>query len=132
MMKDRGVNTEGIDMSQTGTKKPKKSKPSSDVNGTMAPAGEVFTLSEAAAYLRVTEEEFLRLVDNQSLPGRRFGTEWRFLKSAIQDWLRTPPKRGSREAVLSVAGAWKDDPFVEAELEEIYRKRREDLVGDMQ
>ncbi len=29
-------------------------------------------------------------------------------------------------------GAWKDDPAVEEELNEIYRKRREDLVEDMQ
>ena len=25
---------------------------------------------------------------DQALPGRQFGREWRFLKSAIQDWLR--------------------------------------------
>lgn len=119
-------------MSQTRTKKPKKPKLSADVNGALAPAGEVFTLIEAAAYLRVTEAELMRLVDDQALPGRQFGTEWRFLKSAIQDWLRTPPKPGSREAVLSSAGSMKGDPFLEEEVKEIYRKRREDLVGDMQ
>ena len=35
------------------------------------------------------------------------------------------------EAVLSTIGSWKDDPLVEAELEEIYRRRREDLVEDI-
>lgn len=74
----------------------------------------------------------MRLVHDQSLPGRQFGMHWRFLKSAIQDWLKTTPKPGSREAVLSTMGAWKDDPAVEEELNEIYRKRREDLVEDMQ
>jgi excisionase family DNA binding protein len=119
-------------MSQTKTKTQKKPKPSAPVNGAIAPTTEVFTLSEAAAYLRVTESELLRLVGDQALPGRQFGTEWRFLKSAIQDWLKTPPKRGSREAVLSTIGAWKDDPLVEEEIKEIYRKRREDLVEDIQ
>ena len=93
---------------------------------------EVFTLSEAAAYLRVTDADLMRLVHDQALPGRQFGTEWRFLRSAIQDWLKTPPKPGSREAVLSTTGAWKDDPYVEEEIKEIYRKRREDLVEDIQ
>ena len=96
-----------------------------------APTGEVFTFSEAAAYLRVTESVLLQLVHDQALPGRKWGTEWRFLKSAIQDWLKTPPKPGSREAVLSTAGAWKDDPELVAETMAIHNKRREDLVGDM-
>ena len=122
-------------MSQTRTK-PRKTTPRSvraePVNGSPPPATEVFTLPEAAAYLRVTETDLMRLVHDQALPGRQFGTEWRFLKSAIQDWLKTPPKPGSREAVLSSAGSMKDDPYLEEEVKEIYRKRREDLVGDMQ
>jgi excisionase family DNA binding protein len=112
-------------MSKTRTK-PRKTKaapPTAPLNGVAMPATDVLTFSEAAAYLRVTETDLSRLIHDQALPGRRFGTEWRFLKSAIQDWLKTPPKPGSREAVLSVCGAWKDDPYVEEELKEIYRKR---------
>jgi excisionase family DNA binding protein len=84
---------------------------------------EVLTLAEAAVYLRVPEAEIVRLVQQQDLPGRLLGAEWRFLKSALQDWLRTPPRKGSKEAVLSVAGAWKDDPYLEGELKEIYKRR---------
>jgi len=80
-------------------------------------------LAEAAAYLRVSEEEVVRLVRQQELPGRLLGTEWRFLKAALQDWLRTPPRRGTWEAVLSVAGSMKDDPYLEHELKEIYKRR---------
>src|SRR5438128_2249663 len=112
-------------MPQTRTKPRKTTKlpPIEPANGLAAPASEVLTLSEAAAYLRVPEVEVLRLAEQQILPGRLLGGEWRFLKSAIQDWLKTPPKQGSREAVLSTIGAWKDDPYVEEELKEIYRKR---------
>jgi excisionase family DNA binding protein len=117
-------------MAQTKTK-PRKPKATPSANGTV-PTQEVFTLSEAAAYLRVSEPDLMGLVTNQEVPGRRFGNQWRFLKSAIQDWLKTPPKRGSREAVLSTAGAWKDDPEMVAETMAIYDKRREDLVGDME
>jgi excisionase family DNA binding protein len=122
-------------MAQTRTKSRKpavKPEAAELTNGSVAASAEVLNLADAAAYLRVTESQLLQLVHDQALPGRRFGTEWRFLKAAIQDWLRTPPKRGSREAILSTFGSWKDDPLVEEEIKEIYRKRREDLVGDMQ
>src|SRR5262245_52319632 len=96
--------------------------PSSQVaNG--AP-GEVMTLSETAAYLRLSESDVLRLVDEQRLPGRQLGKEWRFLKTAIQDWLRTgPPPKPSKEALLAAIGSWKDDPYLDEMLKEIYRKR---------
>jgi excisionase family DNA binding protein len=113
-------------MTQTRTK-PQRTKPTAvtatPVGFPQGPTPEVFTLAEAAAYLRVPEGEVVRLVQQQDLPGRLLGTEWRFLKSALQDWLRMPPPRGSKEAVLSVAGAWKDDPYVEEELQEIYKHR---------
>jgi excisionase family DNA binding protein len=135
MTADHRSGMEGFIMSQTRSKPQKKkpaTAPKSSLNGAVSPSTEVFTLSDAAAYLRVSEAELLSLVHDQALPGRRFGTEWRFLKSAIQEWLKTPPKPGSREAVLSTFGVWKDDPCVEEELKEIYRKRREDLVDDIQ
>jgi excisionase family DNA binding protein len=90
---------------------------------------EVLTLAEAAAYLRVSEDDVARLVREQGLPGRIAVNEWRFLKTAIQEWLRTPMPKPSREAVLSTVGAWKDDPTVDDLVKDIYRKRREDPVG---
>src|SRR5689334_23086711 len=93
---------EGTVVSQSRTK-PRKTPPP------VVPAtAEVLTLAEAAAYLRVSEAEVVRLVQQQDLPGRLIGTEWRFLKPALQDWLRASPPPGSGEAVWSVAGAWKD------------------------
>src|SRR5260370_29065083 len=110
--------------------RPKEAKPASPpqskpkaaiVNG---PAGEVLTLAEAAAYLRLSEADVLRLVDEQGLPARRLANEWRFLKAAIQQWLSTPPPRYSKEDQLAVAGSWKDDPYVEEELKEALKRRR--------
>jgi excisionase family DNA binding protein len=96
--------------------------------GSLKNASAVLTLSEASDFLRVPETEIIRLVEQQDLPGRSLGEEWRFLKSALEDWLRTPPARGSREAVLSLAGAWKDDPEVEQELKEIYKRRGRPII----
>src|SRR5947209_13718517 len=84
---------------------------------------DVLTLAEAAAYLKFSEADVLRLVDEQGLPARRLANQWRFLKTAIQDWLRTPPPKYSKEAQLAVAGAWKDDPYLEEELKEIMKAR---------
>ncbi len=104
-----------------------KAKPSKTTSTTAAdrngPGGEVLTLAEAAAYLRLPEDEVTRLVFDQGLPGRYTGTEWRFLKAALQDWLRTPAPRGSKEALLSVAGVWKDMPDLDDVLAEIYKHR---------
>jgi excisionase family DNA binding protein len=83
--------------------------------------GEVLTLAEAAAYLRVPENEILRLVREQRLPGRRLGDDWRFLKTALQDWLRGPPSK--KEGLLMQIGAFNDDPDLGAMLEEIHRQR---------
>ncbi len=119
-------------MSPTRTKPKKKKAPAVPT----APAAErqttaeVFTLADAAAYLRVTEDEIIRLAQKQGLPGRLLKNEWRFLKSAIEDWLRTPPAPGTREAVMSVAGIWKDDPYIEEELKEIYRRRGRPMTED--
>jgi excisionase family DNA binding protein len=112
-------------MARTRTK-PRKTKtvaPATPLNGVAMPATDVLTLSEAAAYLRVSEIEIKQLIQDQNLPCRTFGGEWRFLKSALQDWLRTPLVRGSREAVLSTLGSWKDDPYREELLKEIYKRR---------
>jgi excisionase family DNA binding protein len=97
------------------------------VNGIPA---EVLTLSEAAVYLRLPEEAVLRLVDQQALPGRRLANEWRFLKSAIQQWLSTTPPRFSKEAQNAVIGSWKDDPCIEEELKETFRRRGRTMTED--
>jgi excisionase family DNA binding protein len=91
--------------------------------GSVGEAGEVLTLTEAAAYLRVGDDEVLRLANLHELPGRQIGGEWRFLKAGLQDWLRTPPLRSGKEALLALAGAWQHDPDVEQIVREAHRRR---------
>jgi excisionase family DNA binding protein len=101
----------------------------------VAPTGptsttEVLTLTEAAAYLRLPEADVVELVHSQDLPGRLAGGQWRFLKSAIQDWLRQPPPKSSQEAQRSVAGLLRDDPDLLPLVEEIYRRRGRPITED--
>jgi excisionase family DNA binding protein len=91
---------------------------------------EVLTLAEAAAYLRVPEPEVVRMVGPRGLPGRLLGTEWRFSKTALDQWLRTPPAPSTRESLLALTGVWKDDPDVEEMLQEIHRRRGRPMTED--
>jgi excisionase family DNA binding protein len=121
-------------MPRTTTKPQKKTKAGAKpLNGRPpeALAGDVLTLTEAAAYLRLTESEMTLLVQTQGLPGRAVGAEWRFLKTALQDWLRASPStKPSKEALLARAGSWKDDPDLDEMLKEIHKRRGRPMTED--
>ena len=84
---------------------------------------EVLTLAEATADLRVPEAEVVRMVGPRGLPGRLIGSEWRFSKTAIDQWLRTPPAPSTKESLLALTGVGKDDLDAEEMLQDIYRQR---------
>jgi excisionase family DNA binding protein len=107
-------------MPRTKPKPETKGPAVSVLNGPMA---DVLTLPEAGDYLRLPVRDVLRLVDEQGLPGRHVGAEWRFLKSAIQAWLSAPPPRGLGQGIWAAAGALKDDPYLEDMLKELERMR---------
>lgn len=101
----------------------RKPAPSAPLAATNELAGEVLTLREAAAYLRLEEADVRRLVEEQGLPSRQLGKEWRFLKSAIQTWLSTPRAKEDKKDIWAAAGSWKDDPYLEELLKEFERMR---------
>ena len=110
------------------TKKPQPEpirQPESQAAAVNGPAGEVLTLAEAAAYLRLPEKDVIAAASTQGLPGRLVGGEWRFLKSAIQQWLSVshPTAEMRKAAILQLAGKWKDDPDAEWILEDAMRRR---------
>ncbi|HBJ34548.1 MAG TPA: DNA-binding protein [Planctomycetaceae bacterium] len=86
---------------------------------------EVLTLSEAADYLRVTESEVIELTVKQSLPGRKIGEQWRFLRSGLADWLLEP---SPSQRLLRHAGALPDAP--DAMLKQIYKDRGRSMTED--
>lgn len=90
------------------------------------PQGDVLDLSEAAAYLRLPEDAVLEAVRNQRLPCRTVRGEWRFLKSAVQEWLRLGP---ATDFWASQIGALKDDPYLEQMVQQIYRNRGRSMTG---
>ena len=56
---------------------------------------EALTLEEAAALLKIPADAVRSRAEEGDLPGRRFGTEWRFARMAILSWLANgdPQKR---------------------------------------
>src|SRR5436305_2770818 len=90
---------------------------------------EVFTLAEAAEYLRLPEETLARQAAQGTIPGQQVGDAWRFLKLALDDWLSREDRRA---LLLQQAGALADDASLPALRAAIYQSRRrsEEENGD--
>jgi excisionase family DNA binding protein len=96
-------------------------------NGSTA---DVLTLNEAANYLRLSEADVVHLVNDQGLPARRVGNDWRFLKRAIEAWLSTPASKREPQGIWAAAGALKDDPYLDGMLREIEKLRGRPTAED--
>ena len=96
------------------------------------PPGDVFTLAETAAYLKLPESAVISAIHAHGLPGRLIGGEWRFLKSAIQQWLSTgsPAPETRKAAQMALAGKYKDDRELQEIVENAMRQRGRPLMED--
>lgn len=81
---------------------------------------DVLTLEETASYLRVPAEAVERVATKGQLPGRRIEDSWRFLREAIDEWLRS---NDSRTVLLQQAGALADDETISELLSGVYKLR---------
>ncbi len=107
------------------TKKPTSPLPTGGMNGVMP--GEVLTLVEASAFLRLPESAVLQLVKEQGLPARQLGNDWRFLKGAIERWLAAPH---GGAGIWAAAGMLRDDPYLDDMLNEVERLRGRPAPGN--
>jgi excisionase family DNA binding protein len=81
---------------------------------------DVLTLEEVAEYLRLSEETIQREAIRGRIPGRQIDDAWRFLKVAIDDWLRS---RDSRMILLQQSGALASDETLPQLRASIYAER---------
>ncbi len=84
---------------------------------------EVFTLEDAAAFLRLPADVVERHAVKGLIPGRKVDDSWRFLRTALEDWLRHGDQR---RVLLSQAGSLADDDRLAELLSLIYRARSTD------
>ena len=50
--------------------------------------GDILTLPEAAAYLKVQEDAVQQMARDGMMPAQKIGGEWRFLRKGLNDWMR--------------------------------------------
>ena len=81
---------------------------------------EVLTLEEAARYLRLPENDVEALAVQGVIPGRRVKREWRFLRVALDEWLRGP---NHKTILLQQAGAPAGDESLAQPRRSIYQRR---------
>ena len=100
----------------TGTERPCYRKPMGRTVGKQ----EVFSLEEVARYLRLPKQVVEREARRGHIPGRRIEDTWRFLRAAIDDWLRA---HDSRALLLEQSGALAGDRMLPALRAGIYAER---------
>lgn len=62
----------------------------------MEKVADILTLGEAASFLKIGRSTLYSLARRGHVPARKIGREWRFVSSALVDWLlaRRPPANG--------------------------------------
>ena len=88
---------------------------------------DVLTLEEAANFLRISVQTAEELAAHGRIPGRRIRDEWRFLRNALEDWLRRPDYK---QALLNQAGTLRDDESLTELRNAIYAARGRPEVDD--
>jgi hypothetical protein len=86
---------------------------------------DILTLEEAAQYLRLSPTVIAEQASIGNIPGQPIDNDWRFLRSAIDDWLKT---RNSRSVLLRQAGSLAHDSTLVELQAEIDLARRNSTV----
>lgn len=63
---------------------------------------EIITLKEIAGFLKVSEKTIFRMVQAGEIPGVKVSSQWRFVRSVIDDWLDSRMYGAPRNDLLHV------------------------------
>jgi excisionase family DNA binding protein len=85
----------------------------------------ILTLEEAAEYLRLSQTVIAQQASAGNIPGQYIDNNWRFSKSAIDDWLQA---RNPRSVLLRQAGILANDATLVELQTEIDLARRKSTV----
>lgn len=55
----------------------------------------LLTVKEVAALLRVSAQTLYKMLDNGEIPAVKVGSQWRFDRDRIRDWLQQRSSEGS-------------------------------------
>jgi excisionase family DNA binding protein len=82
---------------------------------------DILTLEETAMYLRLPQETVQQQASCGNIPGRYIANTWRFLRSAIDEWLR---HQDTRAVLLQQAGVLAYDEALNMLRATIYTQRQ--------
>ena len=71
-------------------------------NSNSANLTEIMTLSEIAQYLKVSDKTILRMVGKGEIPGHKISSQWRFQRTAIDQWLTAKMQDRSDDDLVGV------------------------------
>ena len=105
---------------------------------------EILTMEQAAAYLQVSTRTLQRMVTDGRVPGRQVGSQWRFDREQLRDWVRgdepSPAEKEQAEQALNQRELVEkeslrlgvDVPETLLDMQQSYaeRNRREDQAGE--
>jgi excisionase family DNA binding protein len=74
---------------------------------------DILTLADAATYLKASEDALLQLAKDGMIPAQKIGVEWRFLRKALNDWLRYGMMHPYRKVWPLNPEFFLESPFVE-------------------
>jgi excisionase family DNA binding protein len=72
-------------------------------------SGEIFTLDDVAAYLKVSKRTVYRLAASKKIPAFKVGGTWRFSRADIDAWIKQQSASGF-EASIEHIGLAKSQP----------------------
>ena len=80
--------------------------------------GDIMTLSEAAAFIRVSEKTLGEMARSRRIPSQKVGREWRFLRSALEEWFAggLHSEESVRKATEESGATTVEEPVVQYEL----------------
>lgn len=58
-----------------------------DNNSILEQTKDILTLSETAEYLKIAEKTLLRMIHRNEIPVAKVGSQYRFLRNVLEDWL---------------------------------------------
>ena len=79
---------------------------------------EVMTLEEVAEYLQVSQKSILRMAQSGKIPAAKVASQWRFMRSVVDDWLMAQMEIPSVRSSASVRLG-----FVAREMNSVPRKQ---------
>ena len=71
-------------------------------NSNTGDLSEILTLSEIAQYLKVSDKTILRMVGKGEIPGHKVSSQWRFQRTAIDQWLTAKMQDRSDDDLVGV------------------------------